>query len=112
MALLTPQLSKRVANDLTMSAATASTGDTFANSGREMVLIVNGSGSPINVTIPTPATVDGDLPVADKVIAVGAGKHALLGPFARSTYNDGDGLVKFTCSSVTTVTVAVIARGA
>jgi hypothetical protein len=110
MALLVKQASKRIANDLTMSAATATTGDTFANNGKVRLLVVNGSGAPINVTFLTPSNhlIDGQA-VADRVISVGAGKHAWLGPFPKNAYNDSDGLVKATCSSVGSVTLAVLA---
>jgi hypothetical protein len=107
MALLTKQTSKRTANDLTWAAATSSLGDTFANSGRECLLVNNGGGASIDVTVDTPATADG-LAIESKVIAVGAGKIAMLGPWPKATYNDGDGLVKATCSSVSSVTLAVV----
>lgn len=110
MALLTKQAPKRAANDLTMSAATAGTGDTFANDGKVRLLVVNGGVGSINVTILTPSNrlIDGQA-VADRVIAVGAGKHAWLGPFPKNVYNDADGLVKATCSGVSSVTLAVLA---
>lgn len=113
MADLTVQSSARVANDLVMSAPTVTTGDKFINTGNEMIMVNNASGAPINVTVPTPGTVDG-LAIADKVVAVGAGKIGLLGPFARSTYSDPADSQKLTfiCSAVATVTVAVIKRGA
>lgn len=107
MADITVQPAKRVANDLTLSDPTNSTGDKFVNTGREMLVVINSSVSSINVTITTPATVDG-LAITDKVIAVGAGKTALLGSFPRSTYNDGDNKVSFVCSAVADVKVAVI----
>lgn len=110
MALLTAQTSLRAANDLTFVSATATTGDTFSNTGKEMILVNNGSGGSINVTITTPATVDG-LAVADKVIAVGNTKVACLGPFPKGIYDDNDDLVTFVCSSVSSVTVAVIRTG-
>lgn len=112
MALLVKQASKRIANDLTMSAATAGTGDTFANDGKVRLLVVNGGVGSINVTITTPATPAGRLidgqAVADRVIAVGAGKHAWLGPFPKGVYNDANGQVKATCSGVTSVTLAIL----
>lgn len=110
MAELTVQPSARVANDLTLSNASGG-GDKFANTGVEMLLVQNGSGGSINVTVATPQTVDGNA-VADKVIAVADGKTALLGPFSKATYNDTDGFVNVTYSGTSSVKVAAIKRGA
>lgn len=113
MATITPQSSARVATDLVWVAATVTTGDQWVNTGNEMLLVNNASGAPINVTIPTPILADGNLTVADKVIAVGAGKIGFLGPFPRATYSDAaDSFkAKAVCSSVTSVTLAVVKRG-
>lgn len=112
MALLVKQVSKRIANDLTMSAATVTTGDTFANDGKVRLLVSNAGVGTTVVTITTPSLptdrlIDGQA-VSDRTISVGAGKHAWLGPFPKNTYNDASGLVKVTCSVVTSVTLAVL----
>jgi hypothetical protein len=106
MALLTVTTVSRsgVQLDSTLTAATATTGDTFVNTGLEYLAVVNGSGSPINVTIPLPPTPDG-LAVTSRVVAVAAGKTELIGPFPTGQYNDSTGVVKATCSSVTSVTL-------
>jgi hypothetical protein len=107
MADLTVQSSSRSANDLAWSAPTAGTGDTFTNTGREAILVNNNVDEPVTVTIETPATVDG-LAITDRIIVVGEGKIALLGPFPRATYNNNEGKLKITCSAVVAVTLAVI----
>ena len=113
MADLTVQESARAANDLTFAAATVTTGDKWVNTGREMLLVKNDSGGSVNVTIQTPAVNDGDLAISDRVIAVGAGEIALLGPFERGLYSNPADSYKATviCSSVTDVTLAVIKVG-
>lgn len=80
-------------------------GHSVPNGGRE-VLHVKTSGTPCNVTIQTPGTVDGQA-VADRVVALGATAERLIGPFPADYYNQptGDGVyVDF--SAVTGVTVA------
>jgi hypothetical protein len=57
-----------------------------ANTGRTFLHVVNGGGSPTNVTIVTPRTVGG-LAVADRVVAVAAGAEAFIGPFPVSVYS-------------------------
>ena len=106
MAALTPVSPSRAANDFSFAAAAAG-GDTFANTGKEMVLITNGSGSGITLTIATTITVDGE-DVADKEITIGAGETHLLGPWPANLYSDGDGLVSLAYSLETSITVAVI----
>lgn len=87
--------------------AAAGGGDEFANTGREALMVSNGSGAPITVTIETPQEVD-ELDVADRDVVVPAGETRLIGPFPKGTYNDADGMVQITYSSVTTVLVRPI----
>jgi len=107
MADLPVQLSSRSANDLSWAAPTPGTGDTFTNTGREAILVNNGGDSNLNVTIETPASVDG-LAIADRIITVGPTSIALLGPFPRATYSDSEGKVNLVCSLVENVSLAVI----
>lgn len=69
-----------------------------------ILLVHNGSGSSINVTLVTPGSQDGN-PVADKVVAVGAGadKYIKIGGTA---YAKANGKVDVDFSAVTSVTVA------
>ncbi len=92
---------------LTGVAPTAGTGDTWANTGQEIILIRNGSGSSINVTVDIVATADGNA-VTDPVIAVAAGAITAMGPYPTALFNDGQGLCKVTCSAVATVTIAIM----
>lgn len=108
MADITPQTTKRTANDITWAAASGG-GDKFVNTGKELLLVKNGSGGSINVTIATPNTVDG-LTIADKVIAVADGKTAVLGPWPPATYSNASDSKKaaVTYSGTSSVEVAVV----
>lgn len=106
MATITPKVSARAANALTWSAAEAG-GDEFANTGKELLLVTNGAGSPVTLTVSTSQTVDG-LAVADKAIPIPAGETHVLGPWNKSLYNDVDGNVQLAWSSHTDVELAVI----
>jgi len=85
-------------------------GNMFVNNGAEFLHVINGSGGSINVTLTTPATVDG-LAIEDPVIAVGAGADAMIGPFNTSLYNQKTGVDKgkvyVDYSGVTSLTVGV-----
>lgn len=110
MALLTPVLSSRAGVALTGVTPTASTGDTFANTGKEYIFVNNGSAGSINVTLDMVATLDGAA-VTDPVVAVGAGVTKVIGPLPPALYSVGlvsGGVAKFTCSAVTDITVKVI----
>lgn len=68
-------------------AAAASGGDTFSNSGREILWFQNNHASdPRTLTIVTSATVDG-LAVTDRTVTVTAvNDNAFCGPFPVATY--------------------------
>jgi hypothetical protein len=75
--------------------------------------VINGSGGSINVTIQTPGTVDGDLAVPERVVAVTASTTPFLIPLASKNYkrpaggaDAGKAYVDY--SAVTSVTRAVI----
>lgn len=65
----------------------------------------NGSGGSITVTLETPQTVDGNLAVGDRAVAIGAGAEAFIA--VPNLYKDPtDGLAHLTYSGVTSLTVA------
>lgn len=91
---------------------------TFANDGRTVIAVCNGSAGSINVTeASTKVIPDGgaaDLTVQDRIVAVAAGETRVIGPFPTDVYNDAAGVVTLTFSAKTTVTVQalrVTARG-
>lgn len=89
-------------------AAAAGAGDEFPNNGKTYIEVINGGGSPINVTIasqyqnPPPGTDNEDI-----VVAVANGVQKKIGPFNQVGFNDADGNVQVTYSGVTSVTVGV-----
>jgi hypothetical protein len=103
---LTPVDVARTGVDIAGVAANVD-GNFWTNTGAEMLLVTNGGGSPINVTLVTQATVDGNA-VADPVVAVGNGVTKAIGPFPRYVFNDATGYVQVTYSAVTSVTVKVL----
>lgn len=98
-----------VSNPVTFTAATATVGNKWVNTGREMIIIRNASGSPITATVVSPITRDG-LAVQDRIYTVAAGATDIYGPFPKATYSDVDdsNKAKVVCSSVTSVTIAAI----
>lgn len=82
-------------------------GDEFVNDGSTKILVKNGGGVSINVTVdsqgPCNQGFDHDL-----VVAVGAGAEKEIGPFDRSRFNDANGKVQLTYSGITTVTISVV----
>lgn len=87
-------------------------GHSIPGGGDTVLIVNNGSGGSINVTIQTAATEDG-LAIADQVVAVGAGVQKVIGPFRPGTYNraSGDtdpGLVYVDFSAVATVTCKAV----
>lgn len=111
MALLTTLTAKRSANGVSLAGVAAgAAGDTFINNGQEVLVVTNGSGAPITVTIETEAALDG-LSVTDLTATVAAGATQLIGPFPTAIYNDTlapGGSVSVSYSSETSVTVAVV----
>ncbi|MDY6960311.1 MAG: hypothetical protein SV862_00210 [Pseudomonadota bacterium] len=114
MALLTVQAVDKDGISLTMVTPTASTGDTFVASDdqRHAIVAVNGSGSPVNVTVTAQLENAlqqgvGNVAVADIVHAVAAGAVAVI-PVMPAFIRTNDGVVQFVVSSVTDVDVAVM----
>lgn len=69
--------------------------------------VKNGGVGSINATIETPGSVDGDLAVADRVVAIGAGAERFIGPLASKSFKRSDtGQARVTLSGTTSVTVA------
>lgn len=88
-------------------AAAAGGGDEFANTGKEVAIIENGSGSSITVTAVSQISVDG-LALADQTVAIAAGATKAIGPFDPAVFNDDDGMLQLTYSGVTTLTVGIL----
>lgn len=109
MATLSRQVLANAGTTVTFTAAGASGDKTVPGDGVTL-LVNNGSGASINVILATPATVDGDLAVADRTVAVPAGAIKAI-PLPAKLYADraDGGLASWTYSAWASVTVAVIA---
>lgn len=107
MALLNAQLVDADGHTVTLAPASVG-GDTFKpTSDRAKLMVRNGSGASINVTVATPGTVGG-LAISERVMPVAAGAIAFLPLYKHLYANPADGLLSITYSAVTTVDVAVI----
>lgn len=82
-------------------------GHSFVNDGRQIVHVKNGSGAPVDVTIPTPALSSG-LAIADLVVTVAATDEAFIGKLPPALFNQSTGVVHIDLSLETSVTLAVI----
>ena len=83
--------------------------------GRTFLVVKNGSGASVTVTLDDP---NSSAPVGalqfnpDVAVAVPAGAERWIGPLSDGRFtNDSDGLVAWTYSAVTSVTVAVMTIG-
>ena len=106
MALLTATTVSRAGVDVAGAAADVA-GDRWVNTGKEYVVIKNGGGGAITVTLDVKATVD-DAVVTDPTVSIGAGVTKIIGPFPTGIYNDDEDEMNITYSGVTTVTVKVL----
>lgn len=82
-------------------------GNSYRLSTGRVLHVKNGSGGSINVTVPTPGTVDGNA-IADRVVAVGAGAEKFIALGTTAAYKQSGGVAHVDYSAVTTVTVAVV----
>lgn len=88
--------------------AASAGGDKVGPSDRGALLVRNGSGASINVTVVVPGNSRFGPPNPDVVVAVPAGADRLIGPLPAELADPIDGLVAITYSAVTTVTVAAV----
>lgn len=107
MANLTFQNAKITGGAVALQAA-ASGGDTVAPNSRGAVLVNNGSGASITVTVAVPGNTRYAQPEPDVAVAVAAGAYKLIGPFPSDLADPSDGLVHLTYSSATSVEVAAV----
>jgi hypothetical protein len=106
MATLATQVIAQAGTAITFAAATGG-GDACATGSDVKLLVKNGAGSSMTVTLVTPGNVDGDLAIADRAVTVAAGVTTGI-PITDRYLDPATGLAAITYSSVTTVTVAVI----
>lgn len=96
------------------TTAAAGGGDVVDNSdGKTFLLVTNGSGGSINVTVTAQVSsvntaTHGTLTVSNNVVAVAAGASKLIGPFPKQAYNNSSKQLAITYSSATSVTIAAL----
>ena len=100
--LTVSQLDRVSGVNLTGTAAHATDGDAFPNTGKEFLLVTTG-GTPTTVTIALSKTLDGQ-PVAPNTYSITTG-GLVIGPFPTALYNNSSGRVVAVCSPITSVTV-------
>jgi hypothetical protein len=119
MATRTPEQSIEAGTQITFHA-TSSGGDDFANSGKEIILINNASGSAVTVTVEAHLdTADvsstniedtsyGTLTKANVAKSCATGQITSIGPFKPAGFNDSSGKVNITYSATTSVTIGFV----
>jgi len=105
--LLTAQTVTPQGVALTWTAPDVTDGVSFTNPDGESILLVkNGSASPVTVTIVTPAVTAGQA-IADVTLAVAAGAIGVFRFNPSVIFNDSSGKVKATFSAITDITCAL-----
>lgn len=114
MATLAVQTVAVGGSTITYVAPTVTVGDdaVVADDQRHVLVVKNGSGAPINVTMTAQTTLAqqagaGVQPVANKVTAVPATSDGYI-PILPDFIRANDGKMQFVCSAVATVTVAIV----
>ena len=94
----------------TLAAANGG-GDSFPNTGKELIAIKNAGGGSINLTVVASGQVcnyGSGSPTHDAVIAIPNDSVIyLVGPFATLRFNDTNQRAQLTYSGVTSVTIAI-----
>lgn len=85
--------------------AAAGGGDSIAPNDRGALAVKNGSGASITVTMVVPGNTKYGLAQPDPTFVVTAGNTAYIGPLPSDLANPSTGLVDFTYSGVTSLTV-------
>lgn len=95
--------------DAQLVAATSG-GDDCQTGAGVFLAVKNGDASTHTVTLAVPATVDGDLTITSRAVAVAAGKTFFI-PVTDRYRNPATGRAAITYDAVTSVTVGVIRIG-
>lgn len=82
-------------------------GDEWANGGRTVLHVKNGSAAAVTVTVDSIKPCDQGFD-HDVQVSVPAGGERLIGPFEPSRFNNASGRCKATYSAVASVTVAAL----
>lgn len=104
---LTPQTLASAGLNPTYAAPDAANGNTFVNNGKRWLLVRNGAGTTMTVTVRNPSTVDG-IVVPDKVHTVPANGDRIIGPLPTTVWNQPDSSVYVDYSTSTSITQALL----
>ena len=107
MTNLSYQSAKIGGTPVTLAAATAG-GDTVQPNSRGALLVQNGSGASVTVTVAVPGNTKYGQPEPDVAVTVAAGAYELIGPFPQDLGDPADGLVHVTYSAAASVNVAAV----
>ena len=93
--------------DAGFEAVDQANGNNFTNDGRTVLLVNNGSGADLDVTINAPAGPHTVNKAQTKVLTIANGDIGVLGPFAPEIF-DNAGVVEVDWESGTSVTAAAV----
>lgn len=91
--------------DLTGGQVAATTPSLFANDGQTLLVITVGATAS-TITLQQATCSHGR--TGTQAIVLNTNKTTILGPFPQNEYNDGNGKMNFTFSSVVAVTIAAL----
>jgi hypothetical protein len=94
--------------DITYTAGDAANDHQFANNGRELLLVKNGSGGGIAISIPRVANYRTTEVTTASGATVGATKEQVFGPFDPAVFNQSGGVVHVDITTDTSLEFAVI----
>lgn len=97
--------------DIAPAAVNNTDGNFFSNTGSEKLVVVNGSGGSLTVTVALPSSyrsLDG-LATAKTHVVLNS-KTAVIGPFPPDMYNQTNGVVNVDWSTGTSVTASVVSH--
>ena len=94
--------------DITWTAGDAANDMQFANTGNEVLLVKNGSGGGIAVSIPRVANYRTTEVTTASGDTVGAAKEQAFGPFDPSVFNQSGGVVHIDLTTDTSLEFAVV----
>lgn len=112
MAVLTVTTISRAGHNVdTIDVAADVAGDSFPNTGDELVIFNNTDAATRVVTFVFQATLDGQAATARTITVPATSGKMIVGPFPTSIYNDSNGRMNMTYSAVAGLTVMVFKRG-
>lgn len=96
-------------DDITLTTADDANNNMFANDGKTLLVIYNGSAGGLTVVVEGVASPDNYNQAKDVTCTVGAGDIGVYGPFHTSNFNDSSGNVILTVADDGTDTLKLAA---